>query len=173
LGNFAASAIAGILWTTVSPTVAFLWLAASMAVASVAFLMTWTDKEPTWQRADENGPAESLAAYNLETIRSFLARKAVVEEEAKKPRRRNKRRTQTCPDLVAVHPCDGARSAAVGLITTVRTTSPLDQGRHRRAPMTPLARSRGRCADWSAPAPLQPTRERAKHQSTPCPAEFW
>jgi len=47
LGNFAASAIAGILWATVSPTDAFLWLAASMAVASVAFLTTWTDKEPT------------------------------------------------------------------------------------------------------------------------------
>jgi len=47
LGNFAVSAIAGILWTTVSPTVAFLWLAASMAIVSVAFLTTWTDKEPT------------------------------------------------------------------------------------------------------------------------------
>ena len=33
LGNFAASAIAGLLWTTVSPTVAFLWLSAWMAIA--------------------------------------------------------------------------------------------------------------------------------------------
>lgn len=40
LGNFAASAIAGILWTAVSPTVAFLWLAAWMAIACIAFLTT-------------------------------------------------------------------------------------------------------------------------------------
>jgi hypothetical protein len=38
LGNFAASAIAGILWTVVSPTVAFLWLSAWMAIACTAFL---------------------------------------------------------------------------------------------------------------------------------------
>jgi MFS family permease len=36
LGNLAASAVAGILWTAVSPRVAFLYLAAWMAVAVVA-----------------------------------------------------------------------------------------------------------------------------------------
>lgn len=40
LGNFAASAVAGILWTVVSPTRAFQWLAAWMVVACVAFLAT-------------------------------------------------------------------------------------------------------------------------------------
>ncbi len=38
LGNFAASAIAGILWTAVSPTAAFLWLSAWMVIACTAFL---------------------------------------------------------------------------------------------------------------------------------------
>ena len=38
LGNFAASAIAGILWTAVSPTAAFLWLSTWMLIACVAFL---------------------------------------------------------------------------------------------------------------------------------------
>ena len=51
--------------------------------------------------------AFTLAAYNLETIRSFLARKAVVEEEAKKPRTRKKRRKQTWRDVVAVRPATG------------------------------------------------------------------
>jgi MFS family permease len=37
LGNFAASAIAGLLWTLVSPTAAFLYAAAWMLVALVAF----------------------------------------------------------------------------------------------------------------------------------------
>jgi hypothetical protein len=50
--------------------------------------------------------AFTLAAYNLETIRSFLARKAVVEEESKKPRRRKKRRKQTWRD-VAIRPSSG------------------------------------------------------------------
>jgi MFS family permease len=40
LGNFAASAIAGILWTAFSPTVAFVWLSAWMALACIAFLTT-------------------------------------------------------------------------------------------------------------------------------------
>jgi MFS family permease len=40
LGNFAASAIAGILWTAVSPTAAFLWLSAWMLVACISFLTT-------------------------------------------------------------------------------------------------------------------------------------
>lgn len=39
-GNFAASAVAGILWTTVSPTAAFLWLAGWMLIAFVAFAAT-------------------------------------------------------------------------------------------------------------------------------------
>ena len=38
LGNFAASAVAGILWTAVSPTAAFLWLSAWMLIACIAFL---------------------------------------------------------------------------------------------------------------------------------------
>lgn len=37
LGNFAASAVAGLLWTTVSPRAAFLYLAAWMVVALAAF----------------------------------------------------------------------------------------------------------------------------------------
>ncbi len=37
LGNFAASAIADLLWTTVSPRAAFLYLAAWMLLALVAF----------------------------------------------------------------------------------------------------------------------------------------
>ena len=39
-GNFVASAGAGVLWTVVSPTAAFVFLAAWMAIALVAFLMT-------------------------------------------------------------------------------------------------------------------------------------
>jgi MFS family permease len=38
VGNLAASAIAGLLWTAVSPTAAFLWLAAWMLIAVLAFL---------------------------------------------------------------------------------------------------------------------------------------
>ncbi len=40
LGNFAASAIAGLLYTAVSPRAAFLYLAAWMTIAVVAFLRT-------------------------------------------------------------------------------------------------------------------------------------
>ncbi len=40
LGNLVASGVAGILWTTVSPTAAFLWLCAWMAIALVVFLTT-------------------------------------------------------------------------------------------------------------------------------------
>ena len=40
LGNFAASAVAGFLWTVFSPTAAFLWLAFWMTVALVAFATT-------------------------------------------------------------------------------------------------------------------------------------
>jgi len=39
-GNFAASAVAGLLYTVVSPRAAFLYLAAWMIIALVAFLMT-------------------------------------------------------------------------------------------------------------------------------------
>ena len=37
-GNLAASATAGVLWTAFSPTAAFIWLAAWMLAASIAFL---------------------------------------------------------------------------------------------------------------------------------------
>jgi MFS family permease len=40
LGNFAASAVAGVLWTAVSPTAAFLWLAVWMVIALVALVIT-------------------------------------------------------------------------------------------------------------------------------------
>ena len=40
LGNFAASAVAGLLWTLVSPTAAFLWLALWMTIALAAFVST-------------------------------------------------------------------------------------------------------------------------------------
>lgn len=51
--------------------------------------------------------AFTLAAYNLETVRSFLARMAAVAEEAKRPRRRAKRREQTWHDVVAIRPGTG------------------------------------------------------------------
>ena len=51
--------------------------------------------------------AFTLAAYNLETIRSFLARKVVVAEEAKKPRRRKKRREETWRDVIAIRAATG------------------------------------------------------------------
>jgi len=40
LGNFAASGIAGLLWTLVSPTAAFIYAAAWMGLALVAFAAT-------------------------------------------------------------------------------------------------------------------------------------
>jgi dipeptide/tripeptide permease len=40
LGNFAASAIAGLLWTLVSPTAAFVYAAAWMILALAAFTAT-------------------------------------------------------------------------------------------------------------------------------------
>ncbi len=40
LGNFAASAVAGLLWTLVSPAAAFSWLALWMGIALVAFAAT-------------------------------------------------------------------------------------------------------------------------------------
>ncbi len=55
IGNFAASAVAGILWTLVSPTAAFLWLAAWMGVACIAFLITPSQSVPT----DEGRPTPS------------------------------------------------------------------------------------------------------------------
>jgi MFS family permease len=47
LGNFAASAIAGILWTSFSPSVAFLWLTAWMGIACVALATTRTGRPPS------------------------------------------------------------------------------------------------------------------------------
>jgi MFS family permease len=38
LGNFLASAIAGLLWTLASPSIAFVWLAAWMVLAGAVFL---------------------------------------------------------------------------------------------------------------------------------------
>jgi MFS family permease len=40
LGNVAASAVAGLLWTTVSPTAAFIYLTAWMALALIGLLTT-------------------------------------------------------------------------------------------------------------------------------------
>lgn len=51
--------------------------------------------------------AFTLAAYNLEAIRSFRARKTVEAEEAKKPRPRRKRRKETWRDVVAIRPETG------------------------------------------------------------------
>ncbi len=51
--------------------------------------------------------AFTLAAYNLETIRSFLAKMAVVAEAARKPRTRRKRREKTWRDVVAIRPATG------------------------------------------------------------------
>lgn len=51
--------------------------------------------------------AFTLAAYNLETIRSFLSRMAVVAEAARKPRSRKKRREMTWHDVVAIRPETG------------------------------------------------------------------
>ena len=45
-GNLAASAIAGLLWTTVSPRAAFLYLVGWMAVALAALLATRTTPRP-------------------------------------------------------------------------------------------------------------------------------
>ncbi len=47
-GNLAASVIAGVLWTAVSPQAAFLWLASWMLVAIIAF-MTLDEHRPTAQ----------------------------------------------------------------------------------------------------------------------------
>jgi hypothetical protein len=51
--------------------------------------------------------AFTLAAYNLETIRSFLARRAVREAENQTPRSRKKRRKGTWRDVVAIRPATG------------------------------------------------------------------
>jgi hypothetical protein len=51
--------------------------------------------------------AFTLAAYNLETIRSFRARKAVEAEKAKKPRPRRKRLKDSWRDVVAIPPATG------------------------------------------------------------------
>jgi dipeptide/tripeptide permease len=46
-GNLLASTIAGVLWTAVSPTAAFAWLAVWMAIAVLAFVMLPTDRSPS------------------------------------------------------------------------------------------------------------------------------
>ena len=53
------------------------------------------------------GYSQTLAAYNLETIRSFLSKMAVVTEAARKPRTRKKRREMTWRDVVAIGPETG------------------------------------------------------------------
>lgn len=49
VGNLAASTIAGILWTTTSPTVAFMFLAAAMTVAVAVLALA---ARPTGHRAE-------------------------------------------------------------------------------------------------------------------------
>ena len=51
-GNLAASAVAGILWTAFSPTVAFTWLAAWMLAAVLAFLTMPGDGTGTTRPAE-------------------------------------------------------------------------------------------------------------------------
>ncbi|MGZ8631625.1 MAG: MFS transporter [Actinomycetota bacterium] len=51
-GNLAASAVAGILWTAFSPTVAFIWLAAWMLAAVLAFLTMPGDRKGTTRPAE-------------------------------------------------------------------------------------------------------------------------
>jgi hypothetical protein len=51
--------------------------------------------------------AFTLAAHNRETIRSFLARMAVVAEAAREPHTRKKRREMTWRDVVAIRPETG------------------------------------------------------------------
>jgi hypothetical protein len=51
--------------------------------------------------------AFTLAAYNLDAIRSFLAKMAVAAEGAKKPRTRRKRLEQTWRDVIASRPESG------------------------------------------------------------------
>jgi predicted MFS family arabinose efflux permease len=47
VGNLAASAIAGVLWTAVSPAAAFTYVAAWMAVALVGLLLTTPSRDPS------------------------------------------------------------------------------------------------------------------------------
>ncbi|MGZ8613731.1 MAG: MFS transporter, partial [Actinomycetota bacterium] len=51
-GNLAASAVAGILWTAFSPTIAFVWLAAWMLAATIAFLTMPGDEARTATAAE-------------------------------------------------------------------------------------------------------------------------
>jgi MFS family permease len=51
-GNLAASAVAGILWTAFAPTVAFIWLAAWMLAAGLAFLTMPGDGTGTARTAE-------------------------------------------------------------------------------------------------------------------------
>ena len=47
LGNFVASSVAGLLWTLISPTAAFIYAAAWMLIALAAFTATGRHTEPT------------------------------------------------------------------------------------------------------------------------------
>lgn len=47
LGNFVASSVAGLLWTLVSPTAAFIYAAAWMLIALAAFTDTGRHTKPT------------------------------------------------------------------------------------------------------------------------------
>jgi hypothetical protein len=51
--------------------------------------------------------AFTLAAYNLETIRSFVSKKAKEIQQAAKPKPRKKRREGTWRDVVAIRPLSG------------------------------------------------------------------
>lgn len=51
--------------------------------------------------------AATIVGCNLETIRSFLVRKAGEAEAAEKPRTRKKRRKGTWRDVVAIRPATG------------------------------------------------------------------
>jgi hypothetical protein len=53
-------------------------------------------------RSKDTGPPGRAAAYNLETIRSFLTKKAAEAKEAEKPRPLKKRCEGTWRHVVAI-----------------------------------------------------------------------
>jgi len=104
--------------------------------------------------------AFTLAAYNLETIRSFLSRMAVVAEAARKPRSRKKRREVTWRDVVSIRPETGPDPRPAD--PPPHESPALDQGRHRHVAVTPFARFRASSTCDRRRQRLQPTRDRAK-----------
>jgi MFS family permease len=56
IGNFAASAVAGVLWTAVSPTVAMLYAAGWMVLALGALAVTRSRDSHTAPRAPKHTP---------------------------------------------------------------------------------------------------------------------